>query len=128
MTPVVRIGRGRKPAAESDRRAHCTPPPSPALPRLSTRCQPRQVGRGEAGNPSLRFWSAGGLRGSWGDLEAAGSALHWGLGLSPSRGKSNRVAPPVGLGIVGRRSFPPPIVAGRRRCAERPTPLRFRAR
>ena len=52
MTPVVRIGRGRKPAAESDRRAHCTPPPSPALPRLSTRRQPRQVGRGEAGNPS----------------------------------------------------------------------------
>jgi len=43
--------------------------------------------------------------------------------LSPSRGKSKNVAPPVGLSIAGRLSFPAKIVAARRRCAERPTPL-----
>ena len=130
------------------------PPLAPALPRLSTCRQTRWVGRGGFGGPTLRKMLGWGATGLLGHFRAAGSVRRSPLPvwlvvlvsvvlgescdgrmtsgtqvlerLSPSRGKPNGVAPPVGLSIVGRLSLPAKSVTACRRCAERPTPLCWR--
>ena len=153
-TPVVPIGRGRKPAAESDR-CFIVPRRKP-LPRPAVHMPPNALWRpwrgwtpdfeelcrlGPAGAPGAFYgrWkrAVGSARPSAGGADVSAvprppcngcmtSALSGLERLSPSRSNSKCVAPPVGLPIAGHTSFPVKIVAARHRCAERPTPLCWR--
>ena len=95
---MLLIGRRRKPAAERVPLFDCNP-----LSELSP-------------------LSGCGLCAGLGTPLVGGGAMERGCGvaprLPPSRGKPKRVAPPVGLAIVGRLTFPAKIVGPRRKAPD----------